>query len=242
MDKPERVLLVEDSIASSTAVKIILKKLGHEVDHAKTGSEAVLMASSNDYELILMDIGLPDMTGFEVTEKIRQLDHPTRSCVQIIALTSHIDMQEKCLDSGMQGLIPKPLLENQMEKVLSDDSKSFEGYKFQPKEVPKETPKENERELIHAVVRDLKLKRHELISNHEARDSHALRRALHHIKGGACYIKRPALLNSLNDLHNAVKDDFQNKERLDLMLSRLLNVIDSFCYENKKVDEDIKMH
>ena len=87
-----------------------LSHLGCKVSWAKNGIDALKKASDNDYDLIFMDIGLPDISGIDVAKKIRALAETKRSQVFIVALTSYADDDEcqRCIDAGMQDILSKP--------------------------------------------------------------------------------------------------------------------------------------
>lgn len=118
------ILLVEDNLAAATAIKIMLARFGYAADHAKSGEDAVAMAASKAYRLVLMDIGLPMMSGLEATKVIRAGSDPVRSSVPIVALTSHLRKKDDCLKAGMQDLIQKPAdvkkIEWLIERYLSE--------------------------------------------------------------------------------------------------------------------------
>lgn len=105
------VLLVEDNPTAQLAARGILKEqLQFDVDTAGTGKEAIKLATRNAYDLILMDIGLPDMDGFTITRTIRDTSDLNRK-TPIIGLTAHIDPEEKAKikASGLTDLVEKPL-------------------------------------------------------------------------------------------------------------------------------------
>jgi osomolarity two-component system sensor histidine kinase NIK1 len=102
---PLDILLAEDNIVNQKLAVRILEKFGHMVEIVSNGKLAVEAFQANYYDLILMDVQMPIMGGFEATQKIRELEHNsgTGSHVPIIALTAHamIGDREKCLQSGM---------------------------------------------------------------------------------------------------------------------------------------------
>lgn len=110
-----RILLVEDNLIASRTAKSILETLGCKVDTAFTGSEAIKLFDVGKYHLIYMDLGLPDFSGTEVTEQIRQIEGDTKKSI-IIALSAHIDNEIKtsCLIAGMNDITTKPLLRDQV--------------------------------------------------------------------------------------------------------------------------------
>lgn len=94
----------------------MLTALGCDVDIAHTGDVALLMVARNNYRLILMDLGLPDMDGLDVAKQIRDVN----PALPIYALTAHSDkqLQEKCHEIGMSGFICKPLSKDKCRELL----------------------------------------------------------------------------------------------------------------------------
>jgi two-component system aerobic respiration control sensor histidine kinase ArcB len=113
------ILLVEDQIMPRVAAQSLLTTLGAEVKVAETGAQAIQLAKENHFDLVFMDLGLPDMDGFTTTEKNRQLPLPNGT-VPIIALTAHDDKenQEHALNVGMQDFVTKPLTAEMTKSVL----------------------------------------------------------------------------------------------------------------------------
>lgn len=108
----KKILLVEDTPENQLLAERILKKAGHAVDIAQNGKIAVEAVRKHRYDLILMDVQMPEMDGFEATRYIRawEKEHSVER-VPIIALTAHAlsKYREKCLQSDMDDYITKPL-------------------------------------------------------------------------------------------------------------------------------------
>jgi PAS domain S-box-containing protein len=105
-----RLLLAEDGEANTLVAAAILRKAGYSVDLARDGAEAVTLAASGSYDLVLMDVRMPGMDGFAATSAIRALAGQA-SRVPILALTASVLPQdvERCLAAGMDGHVAKPL-------------------------------------------------------------------------------------------------------------------------------------
>ncbi|KAI9281112.1 hypothetical protein BY458DRAFT_430143 [Sporodiniella umbellata] len=108
-----RILLAEDNIVNQKLAVRILEKFGHSVQIVSNGKMAVEAFEEKHYDMILMDVQMPIMGGFEATQKIREIEHLVggNSHVPIIALTAHamIGDREKCLLAGMDEYVTKPL-------------------------------------------------------------------------------------------------------------------------------------
>ena len=105
-----RLLLVEDSLANQAVLGALLSNAGHQVDFADCGAAGIKAARTKDYDLIFMDVSMPDMTGMEATRSIRLLGGAAAT-VPIIALTAHAfkGYEEQCMAAGMNGFATKPV-------------------------------------------------------------------------------------------------------------------------------------
>jgi two-component system aerobic respiration control sensor histidine kinase ArcB len=119
--KKIKILLVEDQPMPAQVATELLKKMGCEVDHAKTGQSGILHAKSNQYDLILMDIGLPDVNGNQVTEEIRKWEQPQNEYTPIIGLTAHVGPENKrqSIEAGMDAVFSKPLMKDMAVDIFN---------------------------------------------------------------------------------------------------------------------------
>ncbi|OFC71233.1 aerobic respiration two-component sensor histidine kinase ArcB [Alteromonas confluentis] len=112
------ILLVEDIELNVMVAKALLEKLGQTVDVAMTGQEAIDKARSNHYDLILLDIQLPDMTGFDVANTLRDEDLVMGTAM--VALTANvIKKREEYLQNGMDDVIAKPIKKSRVIEVFN---------------------------------------------------------------------------------------------------------------------------
>ncbi|WP_417431867.1 ATP-binding protein [Kiloniella sp.] len=114
------LLLVEDIKVNQIMAKALLEKSGQSVDTADNGFEAVEKVTKNDYDIILMDIHMPDMDGVEATKQIRALADTAKSTVPIIALTADIETSnlKEYIACGMNATCSKPLNMDDLLKTL----------------------------------------------------------------------------------------------------------------------------
>jgi len=108
--KDLKILLVEDNLINQKITLLTLKPLVHSIDTASNGKEALDRFGTTNFDLILMDIQMPVMSGLVAAEKIRGLEATTNSHVPIIAITANamIGDKEKCLSAGIDDYISKP--------------------------------------------------------------------------------------------------------------------------------------
>lgn len=118
-----RVLLVEDIQLNVVVAKNLLEKCGHIVDVAMTGSEALIKFKEREYDLILLDIQLPDMTGFDIAYQLRK-DYENDECdflPPLIALTANvIHSKAEYQQQGMDDVLRKPLTLNELTYCLNE--------------------------------------------------------------------------------------------------------------------------
>jgi len=113
------ILLVEDIELNVMVAKALLEKLGQKVDVAMTGQEAIDKARETQYDLILLDIQLPDMTGFDVANTLHEEDLVMQT--PIVALTANvIKKREEYLQNGMDDVIAKPIKKSRVIEVFND--------------------------------------------------------------------------------------------------------------------------
>ena len=112
---PLRVLLVEDNPANQKLAAYILQDRGHLVEMAGDGQEALYLTEQNRYDVILMDVQMPEMDGLEATAAIRKREDGG-SRVPIIAMTAHAmkSDRDRCLAAGMDGYLSKPVNAQEM--------------------------------------------------------------------------------------------------------------------------------
>jgi CheY-like chemotaxis protein len=115
-----RILVAEDNLINRAVATGILEKQGHVLTHAATGREAVEAFSDGCFDLILMDVQMPEMDGFEATRRIRELDDATGRHTRIVAMTAHAMAgdRERCLAAGMDDYVSKPLRKEDLLRAL----------------------------------------------------------------------------------------------------------------------------
>jgi CheY-like chemotaxis protein len=119
-DRPLRILVAEDNPVNQTVAVRLLEKQGHEVMLAHNGKEAVSLAGNQPFDVILMDVQMPEMDGFQATALIRGRERGRGVHIPIIALTAHAMKgdRERCLDCGMDGYLSKPIRREELYREI----------------------------------------------------------------------------------------------------------------------------
>jgi len=113
-----RILLAEDNAINNALATALLEKRGHSVAHAANGREALEATGRQTFDLIFMDLQMPEMDGFEATRRIREREQTIGRHTPIAAMTAHamVGDRERCLTAGMDDYLSKPL---QKEELLT---------------------------------------------------------------------------------------------------------------------------
>ncbi len=111
----KRILIAEDELANYLYIKAILKKSNVAEDHAENGAKAVELIKTKDYDLVLMDLKMPIIDGFEATNIIRKTDKD----IVIIAQTAFAYKREECFELGFTDFISKPYSKKQLINIFN---------------------------------------------------------------------------------------------------------------------------
>ena len=202
--KKYNILLVEDYIPNQKIAEEHLKNMGCSVDIASNGMEAVQKFNAKSYDLVLMDVQMPKMNGFEATEII-QLTNKNKS-VPIVGLTANAfaDDRKKCIQSGMKDVITKPFrkstfarkvsywltnkeaTQNNNDQIIEKDNK-YEGKAFDFEALLEEVDNNNElmKELVEEFFLAIDDQTPKIEKASEENDFETIRSHTHSIKGGA---------------------------------------------------------
>jgi two-component system, sensor histidine kinase and response regulator len=124
-----RILLAEDNAINQILAVRLLEKHGYSVTVVPDGQAALQALQTGEFALVLMDIQMPGMDGFQATAAIREREKLTGGRIPIVAMTAHalVGDQERCLASGMDGYVSKPFRTSELfatiEKMLGDKPK-----------------------------------------------------------------------------------------------------------------------
>jgi CheY-like chemotaxis protein len=116
-----RILVAEDNAVNQQLVRRLLEKQDHAVVMVNNGREAIKATERQDFDLVLMDVQMPEMDGLEATAAIRNSESATGKHQQIVAMTAHAMSgdRERCLAAGMDGYLSKPIRAGELSEIVS---------------------------------------------------------------------------------------------------------------------------
>jgi CheY-like chemotaxis protein len=119
---PLRILLVEDNIVNQRVGTFMLQKAGHTVTVAGNGRQALEMLARAEFDVVLLDVQMPEMDGLETIAEIRRREQGTGRHLPVVALTAHALQgdRERCLAAGMDGYVSKPLRAEELLAVFRE--------------------------------------------------------------------------------------------------------------------------
>jgi two-component system, sensor histidine kinase and response regulator len=210
-----RILLAEDNSVNQLIAVRILEKRGHHVTVAANGREAVAASQQSRFDLVLMDLQMPGMDGFEATAAIRQQEASSGTRLPIIALTAHAMAtdRERCLAAGMDGYIAKPVKGEDLIETVERLGQHAAAPTAEAAPKPDEqepidtaaalTHVEGDVQLLKDLIALFLEELPEMMANLgaavRAADSGAIERAAHKLKGSVGnFAARPAFTAALN--------------------------------------------
>jgi CheY-like chemotaxis protein len=115
-----RILVAEDNIVNQRVAAALLTKRGHSVTVVNNGREAIDALARGEFDLVLMDVQMPEMDGFEATAAIRAMERDTGRHVRIVAMTAHAMSgdRDRCLAAGMDDYLSKPIDKRSLYQVV----------------------------------------------------------------------------------------------------------------------------
>jgi PAS domain S-box-containing protein len=212
-----RVLLAEDNTVNQRVAQRMLERRGHRVEVVANGAEALNAFRPGRFDVILMDVQMPVMGGFEATQAIRQREQHEGGHVRIIALTAHVMQRdrERCLAAGMDGYLAKPIDRLDLFAAVETESER-EELPHQPV-AHAALPSFDRAEMLRRLGGDrdvldevIAIFRHsapalvdDIRAGVDARDGHRIRQAAHTLKGAAGNVSAKRLAALALDLESA---------------------------------------
>jgi len=223
----KRLLLVEDDKLAAKIAQSILAELDCVIDIAPDAKTALERIQSKDYQLILMDIGLPDMDGIALAHRIRLQQWQRTDTTPIVGLTAHIDVEnrQRCLDAGMNTVILKPLNKETAKELLKtfvpeiniNQITSFTGIRpvtgaVLDVDAMKSILKNEEliKDCLHLMILGLKKDLLELPRLHQSANWQAIREIAHKRQGGASYCGAKRLEQACKQIDDYLREKAPN--------------------------------
>ena len=123
-DSARKILIAEDNVTNQKILQRLLSKAGYQCDVVANGLEALQISKQGQYDLILMDCHMPEMDGYEATQKIMELLGEKAPPIVAVTANTSDDDRERCLRSGMVDFVSKPvrlaLLQEVLDRQLED--------------------------------------------------------------------------------------------------------------------------
>ncbi|PSO18228.1 hybrid sensor histidine kinase/response regulator [Bradyrhizobium sp. MOS003] len=121
--RPLRVLLVDDDPVNCEVGEAILRRLGHHPTIARNGASAIALAREQSFDVILMDLHMPDMDGVEAASRIGKLELPRMPRIMAVTADVSSSARERLTDAGIVRVVSKPILINALREAIEDDPK-----------------------------------------------------------------------------------------------------------------------
>jgi len=235
-----RILVAEDNPVNQVVAAKTLEKFGYRADAVANGLEVIQALEATPYDLVLMDVQMPEMDGLEATKKIRDPNSPVRNhAIPIVAMTASAmkSDREECLQAGMDDYVSKPVSPKELQEVLS---KYLEGRELTGEIEPDATgpadsgtldlssllrrvdgDEELAKEILGIFIEDTPRQVEALKRSLEGNDFESLRRYAHSLKGAAGNVGA----FRLNEI--ASKVEMQARERMREGLDTLVGTLEA---------------
>jgi signal transduction histidine kinase/CheY-like chemotaxis protein len=222
---PRRVLLAEDSVVNQKVATQLLEMRGHTVVVACNGKEALDKLRHEQFDLVLMDMQMPEMDGFETAAAIRRRERATGEHVPIVAMTANVlrGVRERCLEAGMDDYLPKPIRPHDLFQVV-EATDAVDAKDRSSPDAP--DPHEADRdalfdleaaraqaggndsllaELAAAFLEQGEVLMREIGGSIETGDFDSMQRSAHTLKGSAAALAAPRASGAALDLETAAR-------------------------------------
>ena len=209
-DRRLRLLLAEDNLVNQRLAATLLERRGHHVTIACNGREALAALARHRFDVVLMDVQMPEMGGFEATAAIRKAEEATGAHLPIIAMTAHAMKgdRERCLAAGMDEYLTKPLDSRGLCTLVEHIAAGHQSVDMDPP--PAEISDQvlarvgGDRQLLAEISRlfvdDAPRHLERIREALEQRDGESLRRAAHGLKGAAANFEAEGVVTAARTL------------------------------------------
>ena len=215
--RPRRILLVEDHPVNQRLARKLLEKWGHTVVVAVNGRKALDALERNAFDLVIMDVQMPEMNGLEAARLIRRQEHPDGPRLPIIAMTAHAMKgdREQCLAAGMDAYITKPIDPDLLFRTIEDTTGDHMiplpkalGSSFDPEGLLRRAGGDWSlaREVINMFLEDTPEVLAQMLEALTQRNLDAVARAAHRLKGAAANLEACELAKTAFELEQAANE------------------------------------
>jgi PAS domain S-box-containing protein len=239
-----RILVVEDNEINRQIVTTLLEERGHSTVVASNGREAVEIAEREEFDLVLMDVQMPVMDGYEATSAIREREKRTGRRMRIIALTAHAMEGDRdlCLEAGMDDYVSKPIT---AARLLA----AVEGAMVEERDEPvidmdilmarTKSRADVVVKLASMMLEQVPESMHEIRASIEREDKKSLYRAAHKLKGSVSHFGAKAAYESARRLEQAGRSgDIEEARRAFAMLEKEMDSLIETLRDFLEQDED----
>ena len=251
------ILVAEDNAVNQAVVTRVLQKMGHTPVVAQNGKEALTLATTRKFDLVFMDVQMPEMDGLTATGAIREAEKASGAHIPIFAMTAHAMKgdRERCLEAGMDGYITKPVRFGDIERTLSGIANTAAPAMPTQLTIPLETPirsaeadaswdkaealgrigddEELLRELCHIFLEEAPKLLETIKTAVSAGDSDGVMRAAHSLKGEASYLGAAATTHASRQLEEMGRS--KDLSRASATLAVLERAVGSLLVELQKM-------
>jgi two-component system sensor histidine kinase/response regulator len=199
------ILVAEDNVVNQRVAQGLLSRRGHKVTVVNNGREALDALAREAFDLVLMDVQMPEMGGFEATAAIRAREQETGGHVRIVAMTAHAmnGDRERCVAAGMDGYLSKPLDPRMLFSTVEDEAPGAPAARVTSQTFDRTAALErldgNEKKLsdvIGSFLHDCPARLSAIKAAVDARDSDTIRREAQRLKGVASNLSASSLFDA----------------------------------------------
>ena len=238
-----RILVAEDNPVNQVLILRLLEKQGHSATLARHGGEAVALVTTGRFDLVFMDVQMPEMDGFAATAAIRQREQVLGGHLPIVAMTAHAlkGDRERCLAAGMDGYIPKPVsidaIQAELQKLVATPGRVAPDPPAWDYQQARARTAEDEvllREIVRIFLQESPGLLERIEQGLAERDGDALERAAHSLKGQIRCLAAPEALSAAEKLEERARArDFPAAAavlpELHAAMARLDSQLQKFC-------------
>jgi PAS domain S-box-containing protein len=217
---PLRILLAEDGLVNQMVAIGLLERNGHQVTVANNGQEALVKLAEQSFDLVLMDLQMPELDGLEATAEIRRREQATGAHTPIVAMTAHAMKgdRELCLAAGMDGYVAKPIDASELDQAIEMYGRRSPARPKQQQAVAPDSPQptavvdwnaalklaQGRQDLLHELVAAFLEECPQLMAMMRAAvavgDAKQLRRGAHTLRSSAAVLGAERIIASATDL------------------------------------------